>query len=446
MVILNQKGKRTVLPFLFPSLVIGLSGMIAWVSLSSPPTPSDHLSSTETVTVGSKPLQIRLEALGTVQARRKIDLSPREAGRIIKLLVKEGDRVQAGQMIVLLDHGQIEAQIAQYQALEAVAAAELAEKLAGSDRTEIAAAQAQVREAAANIEEAIAHWRQTEDQVKRYQILAEAGAIAKIDLNNALIQQQQAAAATAAMTARYQQQQQKLAQLERGTRKEEIAQARAKFKAAQAQLQFYKTQYQENRLTAPFTGTITRLFAQEGDFVATTTPTNSNNESNTSTAIAELSSGLEIEARIPEASIAKIYPGQSVTVNLLAIPAHPLGAKVRSIAPTAIKQDNITLFRVKIALDTVPPPMKAGMNAQLTFQVGEIAKAIVVPLAAIVTNPDGSTGVWIESIQGRYFQSVSLGETSNEQVRVLKGLNIGEKILLTPPDGETIDGVDQQMF
>ncbi|MCU0537224.1 MAG: efflux RND transporter periplasmic adaptor subunit [Hydrococcus sp. Prado102] len=59
-------------------------------------------------------------------------------------------------------------------------------------------------------------------------------------------------------------------------------------------------------------------------------------ESATSTSIAELSSGLEIEAKIPEASIAKIFREQTVNIQVDAYPDQTFKGKVSLIAPRAV--------------------------------------------------------------------------------------------------------------
>ena len=73
----------------------------------------------DTVLVQSEDLQMQIKANGVVQPIRKINISPKEAGRIIELLVREGDRVQSGQTIARMDDEQLQAQVNQYRGVMA---------------------------------------------------------------------------------------------------------------------------------------------------------------------------------------------------------------------------------------------------------------------------------------------------------------------------------------
>lgn len=91
---------------------------------------------------------------------------------------------------------------------------------------------------------------------------------------------------------------------------EEIAQSRAQVSEAVSQLQVYETQLENTLVRTPFAGIITRRYTDVGDFVTPTTSA-STSDGATSASIAELSSGLEVEAKVPEASIARIKLVQS---------------------------------------------------------------------------------------------------------------------------------------
>lgn len=424
----------------------GLGTAIAayWVWRGTPSTEKAIPEPTASVQVQT--LAVQVKANGIVQAQQKINLSPQESGRIAQLYVQEGDRVSQGQVVAHMDGTRLEAQIQQYQAAVAKAQAELAEKLAGNRPEEVAQAKARVATEAANVQQVIARSNQAQKEVERYRSLVNEGAVAQVELDRWLNAQAQEIASVASAQARLQEQQQGLRQLQEGTRAEEIAAAQGNLAEAQAQLQFYRTQREETLIRAPFAGTITRQFAQVGDFVTPTTAA-STTEGSTSTSIAELSSRLEVEAKVPEASIAQIQPGQRVAVRLDAYPDAVLKGKVRSIAPTAVKQDNVTFLRVKVDLAPSQYPAKAGMNAKLNFHVAQIQQALVVPLAAIMTQKDGTTGAFVRDRNGQvHFQAVKVGQTTGDRLQILQGLEVGDRVLLSPPPEQRIEGVDKLEF
>jgi HlyD family secretion protein len=175
------------------------------------------------------------------------------------------------------------------------------------------------------------------------------------------------------------------------------------------------------------------------------TPTTSASSSDgaTSASIVELSRGLEVEAKVPEASIARIKPGQSVEIRADAYTDNIFKGRVRLIAPRAVQENNVTSFRVKVALQTGQDKLKAAMNVKLAFIGDSISNALVVPLAAIVTKKDGQIGVLVPDKNNQaQFRPVTVGPTSGDQIQILQGVSKGERILLSPPEGQVIPGVD----
>jgi HlyD family secretion protein len=398
------------------------------------------------VAVASKNLTVQIKANGVVQAVRKINLSPKEAGRIAQLYVDEGDRVKQGQLIARMESEQFQAQVKQYKAALAKAAAELAQKRAGARSEEIAEAQARVATAQANVAEAQAQLNRATEELKRNQFLAQEGAISRNTLGDFLSKQRQAQANLEAQTAGLREQKESLKKLRNGTRKEEIVQAEAEVAQAKAQLLYYEAQLENTLIRAPFAGIITRRFAQKGDFVTPTTSASSSDGA-TSASIAELSSGLEVEAKIPEASMAQIKPGQDVEIRADAYPDDVFKGRVRLIAPTAVKENNVTFIRVKLDLQTGQDLLKPGINVKLTFLGNQISNALVVPLAAIVTKKDGQTGLLVPDQNNKaQFRPVTVGVTSGNQAQILQGASKGERVFIQPPPDQKIDGVDTVAF
>lgn len=399
-----------------------------------------------TVVVASKDLTVQIKANGVVQPVRKINLSPKEAGRIAHLYVDEGDRVGQGELIARMESELFQAQVNQYKAALAKATADFAQKRAGSRPEEIAEAQARVATAQANVAEAQAQLNRAGEELNRNQFLAQSGAISRNTLGDFLSKERQVQANLEAQAARLREQRESLEKLRNGTRPEEIAQAEADVAQATAQLRYYETQLENTSLRAPFAGTIMRRFAQEGDFVTPTTSASSSDGA-TSASIAELSSGLEVEAKVPEGSIARIKPGQQVEIRADAYPDNVFKGRVRLIAPGAVKEDNVTSIRVKVDLQTGQDLLKSGMNVKLTFLSNQISNAIVVPLAAIVTKKDGQTGVLVPDEKNKaQFRSVTVGVTSADQIQILLGVSQGERIFIRPPLDQKIEGVDTVVF
>ncbi|MGQ0548420.1 MAG: HlyD family secretion protein [Armatimonadota bacterium] len=68
----------------------------------------------------------RIEGSGTIEVTQ-VDIAPKVAGRVVRLNVRDGDRVTPGQVIAELDHDELDAQVAQARAGVAVAQSRLAQ-------------------------------------------------------------------------------------------------------------------------------------------------------------------------------------------------------------------------------------------------------------------------------------------------------------------------------
>src|SRR6185312_4689715 len=101
---------------------------------------------------------------GTVEART-IAVGSRAGGRIKNVLVREGDHVKAGQPLLELEPGDLQAQRLQAQG-------NLAQVQATLEKLEKGARPEEIEEARARAESATAAWQQTRTGARREQILA----------------------------------------------------------------------------------------------------------------------------------------------------------------------------------------------------------------------------------------------------------------------------------
>tara|TARA_B100001287_G_scaffold152296_1_gene128178 strand:- start:763 stop:1929 length:1167 start_codon:yes stop_codon:yes gene_type:complete len=202
--------------------------------------------------------------------------------------------------------------------------------------------------------------------------------------------------------------------------------------AARERIEQLEEEQSQQKIRAPFAGTITARYAEPGAFVTPTT-TASATAGATSSSIVELSSGLEVSARVPESDIGRIAIDQLASIRVDAYPDERFDARVSEIAPRAVKQDNVTSFEVK--LDLIDPPQKLliGMTADINFQTGRGKSQTLVPTVAIVTE-DGQAGVLLVDNQRKpVFQSVELGNSSGDQTAILKGLEPGTRVFIDLP-------------
>jgi HlyD family secretion protein len=314
-------------------------------------------------------------------------------GRIREITVREGDRVEAGALIAVLDDEQIRAR--EQQALAAVRQAEARVRLAGHQiavlqeqlrqselgvdqaradaqgrvneaEARLAAAEAQLaqaeaahaqarwdREAATRlfqrelIAEQEARRAQSSEEAQaavvaasRRQVEAARGALtaARASLVNPAIRSSQAAAVQGQIL----------------QAQADIAAAQAEAERARAQLEEARANRQDLRVLAPFAGTVATRTAEPGEVVAVGTP------------IVTLVNLAEVYLRafVPEGQIGLVRLGQPARVYLDSAPTTPIDAEVSRVDPEASFTPENTYFREDRVRQVV------GVKLQLRGAVG----------------------------------------------------------------------------
>jgi len=375
----------------------------------------------QTVPIERVSLPVTVSANGTVQPESSINVSPKTAGVLKRRLVDQGDQVKQGQILAYMDESDLLGQLTQAKGQLASAQANL-EKLVNGNRPEdIAQAEAHLRDVQATL-------RQDEQNLFQNQRLYSTGAIAFRDYSASL-------AARDSAKAQVSQAQQALALQKKGSRSEDIAQARAQVLQAQGVVQTIQTQINDTVIRAPFSGIVTAKYADPGAFVTPTTA-GSSVSSATSSSIMSLASNNQVVAQVAESNIAQISLGQKATIHADAYPRRSFVGRVVQIAPQSIVQQNVTSFEVKLdILDDPQNLLRSGMNADVEFNVGKLQNALVVPTVAIVRQANG-TGVFVGMGNRRpVFTPITTGVTVNDKTQVLSGLTGTEKVFVTFPEG-----------
>ena len=431
-------------------------------------TPSAQLEIKKlTVPAQREAVAVEIKASGTVEPIQSVNISPKNPGRLTRLLTEQGMVVKKGQPLAVMDNLEIRAQGFQAQARfkEAIANLKAAEVRIPAEikqaQTRLIQAQArlrssrvripqQIQQAQSQVDAAAVRRRLTISRLKRNQALVKEGAItqdafdaiqneyldAQAKYNEAIqrleevkrtelpeIVELQAAVAEAKLA--FDQRQQIAAS--------EIAQLQAAAMAARAELERIKIQYQDTIVTAPFDGIITQKYATEGAFVTPTTSASST-ASATSTSILAIARGLEIIAKVPEVDISLLRLGQPVKIIADAYPNDSFEGQIIRIAPEAIIEQNVTSFEVTIRLITGQEKLRSKMNVDVTFLTQPLSNALVVPTVAIVTQK-GETGVMVPDADNKpQFKPVRIGLVLDDKTQVLEGLNPGQRVFIDLPE------------
>ncbi|HAC62698.1 MAG TPA: efflux transporter periplasmic adaptor subunit [Cyanothece sp. UBA12306] len=468
--LITKINQNRYLTWILGAIVLGLVGTAPTIHLITKKSGSLPDISEMTVPVEAKTLTQEIKTSGVVRPTQSVNLSPKTAGQLAELYVEKGQRVKKGQMIARMEDNSITTQVLEAKANLRQVQARLAELLAGNPPEEIDQAQARLNKAKSNLDELKTGTRSEEiAQVKaqlqgalakeqllskrslRYEQLINEGAIAQDQLDETIAEYHGAIAARqevehhlaqlqngsrseeiAMGEAEVAEAQAALDQLKKGSRPELIAQVQAEVAAAQAKLDNVQTQVKDTIITAPFSGLITQRYSSPGAFVTPTTSASSS-VSATSTSIVALAQGLEVLAELSEVDISKIKIGQPAEIRSDAYPQKVFRGRVQLIAPEAVQNNNVTSFQVQIALETGQNELLSGMNVRLTIVGKKIPQSLVVPNVAILTQ-NGETGVLIPNQKNQpVFQPVSIGSMVGDQTQILQGVQEGELVFIDYP-------------
>jgi len=328
-----------------------------------------------------------LQGSGTVEAR-DIRVGSKVGGRIDKILVREGDSVESGQLLITFDDKELLASLAQSRA-----AAEKAQR--GFRPEEIAQVRASAAQAKAEYDQRINGYRQedidaakadldraTADEVRTHLDFQRYDALAAKDLVSK--QQRDTSEANWKMAlAQKQNAQHKLDELHRGYRPEEIAAAEARYHQTQATLEMYErgsrredidaaraalaydeARFRERQVVAPAAATIEVLDVRPGDLIPPNTP------------IATLLERDQIYVRIyiPETEIGRVHLGQKAEIRVDSFPNQSFDGVVEQINQQAeflprnvqTREERVhQVFGVKVRIDDTSHRVLAGMAADV---------------------------------------------------------------------------------
>lgn len=145
--------------------------------------------------------------------------------------------------------------------------------------------------------------------------------------------------------------------LQNGPDPDLVKAAQARIDNAKAQLQASQSALDDLDLKAPFTGTVVDLSVQDGEWVIPGQPV---------LVLADLDH-LQVETTdLSERDVPQVKPGQVVTVFVKALNQDVKG-KVAQIAPLADTLGGDVVYKTTIDLDTIPDGLRSGMSVEVQF-------------------------------------------------------------------------------
>jgi HlyD family secretion protein len=363
------------LPVIVVCLIVAV---VAWLSIQKalgPPLPAYQVS--------AKPLVQTVVATGRVAALSRAQVGSQVTGVVLERRVKEGDRVEPGDVLAVLRADDLEAAVRE-------ARAELAQ-LEESTRPQ---AEAALREAEIALTQAAR-------ESQRRRALFQERAIPKEELERAV--QAEAAARAAAEKARL-----VARSLVSGNPNETLARARL----ANAEAQLAKT-----IIRAELSGTVLTRNAEPGDLVQP------------NRVLFEIARDGDTEILVPidEKNLQALAMGQSALCVTDAYPTQAFTARIRYIAPSVDPQRGTV--DVRLVVDNPPEFLREDMTVSVNVETGRRDSALVVPNDALLAVRGNDATVW-RVVDGRATRrKVQLGLRGLVQTEVTQGLESDDLVL-----------------
>ena len=392
-------GRRTGL--LVAVLLVGALAAGGWFYAQRVQAETVRTVSVASESGGASPGAV-LNASGYVTARRRATVSSKVTGKVMEVLIEEGQAVRKGQVVARLDDSQL--------------------------RAALAVAKAQVEAARKSTAEDEARLREAQLTQARLQALIKENVVgrAEVDTANAQVE---------SLTAR-------------------IAMARQQVEVAETQVRAIETDLNDMTVRAPFNGVAISKDAQAGEMISPVSAGGGFTRTGIGT-IVDMSS-LEIEVDVSESYINRVRPRQPVEAVLDAYPDWRIPAHVITTVPSADRQK--ATVRVRIGFDPSTssgqaPSQRGGLDPRILPDMGvkvsffaekaaepaDVPKArLLVPKAA-VRSANGQSIVFVVRDDRVERRAVKVGATEGDRTEILSGVSVGDRVVVEGPD-TLVDG------
>ncbi len=389
----KKKSARRRRNFLFGGIIL-LIAVIVLLNLQATRERAVKVSSEK---VKKQDITSIISASGEVKPKKNINISALVAGRVVKIGVKEGDEVKAGDFLLQIDPAYFEAQVDRYRAA--------------------------INQLKAELIKVQAQYRRDRGYYDRQKALFDSALISKDQLEAARAQYEVSSASLQSLNF-------------------QIKESEAGLKSALDDLK--KTTY-----ASPIDGIVTSLRVEEGEVAIVGTM---NNPGTILMSIADLSV-MEVEVQVDETDVINVKLGQEARIKIDAFPDKVFKGKVTEIGSSALDKSSLGAqesrdFKVIVTLENTEQHLKPGLSASADIIVAEKKQVPAIPIAALVIRETGTEagentagnnnekkeeeGVFLIEASRAKFQPVKKGIMGGMMVEIESGLSEGQEFVSGP--------------
>lgn len=347
-----------------------IGGMVYWLRFA--PVPVSRYR------VAQGAIVAEVMGTGTLEARVKVTMSPKISGRIGDVLVDQGDRVAADQLLIRLDDAEWRQQVA----------------LAAANRD---TAQAAIHRLETDQQQARAVLEQARKTHSRAQALfaSRAGSREAVDQAIEALAVAEAGLSRAAAA---------------------VAEGQKELIATERALDYQRARLTDTEIAAPFEGLIVRRHRDPGDVVVP------------GSAILTLISTDElwITAWVDETEMSKLHEAQKARVVFRSEPDRVYPGSVARLGKEADRETRE--FVVDVRVLTRPTNWAVGQRAEVFIETDRNDNALLLP-ASYMAHRERESGVFVDANGTADWRSISIGMRGRETVEVVEGLAVDDVVI-----------------
>ena len=390
--------------------VTGLAILAAVILLAAFVTRKDDSIPVRTAQVEQGPIRSLISTNGKIEPVQNFEAHSPLTTTVRRVLVKEGDAVKKGQLLVTLDDASARTQAARAQTQLKAALAEINALERGGNQEEVLSVDAQMvkargdRDAAQRNLEAMKRLQQ-QGAASAGEVRAAENVLAQADAQFHLLQQKQ--------TGRYS--------------KPEIARVEALRREAQAVYDAAQDILAKSNVRAPFAGIVYSLPVKQGVFVAS---------GDLLLQVADLRK-VQVRAFVDEPDVGKLAPGNSMEITWDAVPGRIWRSTVNGIPSTVKLRGSRNVGETISIVDNKDMKLLPNVNVGVTIVTAERDSALVVPREAVRMD---DSKPYVLQVVGRQLKrkDVETSISNLTEVEITRGLALNDMVAISSLNGKPI--------
>ena len=363
------------------AVVLVLAGILYWLRFRPVPVQAYRVTKGDIVA--------EVMGTGTLEARVQTTVSSKIAGRIVQLLADQGDRVEAGQVLVRLDDSELVQQV------------EIARSALAAAKATVERVETDERRTKAVLDKVL------RDHERNRKLFANKS-ISVNEIENS----------DKALT---------IAEADYASTRAASLEKKKGLIVAQNTLDYNLARLEDTVIKAPFKGLMVRRDREPGDVVVP----------GSSIFLLISTEELWVRAWVDETDMAKLSPDQPARIVFRSEPGRPYPGKVVRLGRETDRETR--QFVVDVEVRSLPGNWSVGQRAEVFIQSARKKDVLVIPSRLLLRDKAG-IGVYVLNGGKASWRSLKTGLRGLEAVEVLEGLASGDTVVTGVGSQDLDDG------